>query len=42
MVKGARVIKQDRGVFDTFPLSVITTQTVASLGTLSGVELAAG
>ena len=26
---GARVIKQDRGVFDTFPLSLITTQTIA-------------
>jgi uncharacterized protein YcbX len=36
---GARVIKQDRGVFDTFPLSVITTQTVASLGALTGAEL---
>lgn len=31
---GARVIKQDRGVFDTFPLSLITTQTLASLGAL--------
>lgn len=31
---GARVIKQDRGVFDTLPLSLITTQTLASLGTL--------
>jgi uncharacterized protein len=39
LAPGARVIKQDRGVFDTFPLSVITTQTVASLGTLTGVEL---
>ena len=36
---GVRVIKQDRGVFDTSPLSVITTQTVTSLGTLAGVEL---
>lgn len=25
---GARVIKQDRGVFDTFPLSLITKQTI--------------
>jgi uncharacterized protein len=39
LAAGARVIKQDRGVFDTFPLSVITTQTVASLGTLTGAEL---
>lgn len=39
LAAGARVIKQNRGVFDTFPLSVITTQTVASLGTLTGVEL---
>jgi len=29
--KGARIIKQARGVFDTFPLSLITTQTVESL-----------
>ena len=36
---GARVIKQDRGVFDTFPLSLITTQTVASLGATVGAEL---
>ena len=28
----ARVIKQDVGVFDTMPLSLITTQTIASLG----------
>lgn len=31
---GARVIKQDRGIFDTFPLSLITTQTLAGLGAL--------
>ncbi|HSF39510.1 MAG TPA: hypothetical protein VLT87_06925, partial [Thermoanaerobaculia bacterium] len=24
---GVRVIKQDRGIFDTLPLSLITTQT---------------
>ena len=29
---GARIIKQQRGVFDTFPLSLITTQTIARLG----------
>ncbi|MEP0546444.1 MAG: MOSC domain-containing protein [Rhodothermales bacterium] len=35
----ARVIKQNRGVFDTFPLSLITTQTVAGLGAMLGTEL---
>ena len=35
----ARVIKQDRGVFDTFPLSLITTQTVTSLGATLSAEL---
>jgi uncharacterized protein YcbX len=29
---GARAIRQDRGVFDTFPLSLITTQTITRLG----------
>jgi len=37
--EGAQVIKQDRGVFDTFPLSLVTTQTVASLGEMVGNEL---
>jgi uncharacterized protein YcbX len=37
---GVRVIKQDRGVFDTFPLSLITTQTIARLGEMAGAELA--
>jgi hypothetical protein len=36
---GTRVIKQDRGVFDVMPLSVITTQTVAGLGALAGSGL---
>ncbi len=36
---GVRVIKQDRGVFDTFPLSLITTQTIARLGVEVGAEL---
>jgi uncharacterized protein YcbX len=36
---GVRVIKQDRGVFDAMPLSVITTQTIADLGALVGAEL---
>lgn len=37
--QGARVIRQDRGVFDTFPLSLITTQTIARLSAMVGVEL---
>jgi uncharacterized protein YcbX len=36
---GARVIKQDRGVFDTMPLSLITTQTISALGARLGREL---
>jgi uncharacterized protein YcbX len=36
---GARVIKQDRGVFDTFPLSLITTRTIAQLGDAVGNAL---
>ena len=39
---GVRVIKQDRGVFDTMPLSLLTTQALASLGRLADAELAAG
>jgi uncharacterized protein YcbX len=39
---GVRVIKQDRGVFDTMPLSLLSTQTLASLGRLVGTGLAAG
>jgi uncharacterized protein len=38
---GVRVIKQDRGVFDTMPLSLITTQTLACMGRLTGTDLAA-
>lgn len=34
-----RVIKQDRGIFDPMPLSLITTQTVAVLGSLLGSDL---
>jgi uncharacterized protein YcbX len=36
---GVRLIKQDRGIFDTMPLSLMTTQTVAGLGALVGTEL---
>jgi len=39
---GVRVIKCDRGVFDTMPLSLLTTQTVAGLGRLTGTGLTAG
>jgi uncharacterized protein len=37
--QGARVIRQDRGIFDTFPLSLITTQTIARLGEMVGTRL---
>ncbi len=36
---GVRVIKQDRGIFDTLPLSLITTRTIARLGEIVGVQL---
>ena len=39
---GVRVIKQNRGVFDTMPLSLLTTHTLAGLGRLVGADLAAG
>ena len=35
----SRVIKQDRGVFDAFPLSLLTTQSVAALGASVGDNL---
>ena len=37
--RGVQVIKQNRGVFDTFPLSLITTRTIASLGEKVGATL---
>ena len=37
--EGVRLIKQNRGVFDAMPLSLITTQTIAALGAWVGVEL---
>jgi uncharacterized protein YcbX len=37
---GVRVIKQNRGVFDTMPLSLVSTQTLAALGERAGRELA--
>lgn len=36
---GTRVVRQDRGVFDTFPLSLISTQTVDRLGAVVGRSL---
>jgi uncharacterized protein len=36
---GLRVIRQDRGIFDTFPLSLVTTQTILQLGELVGSRL---
>lgn len=36
---GVRVIRQARGVFDTFPLSLLTTRTVAGIGALAGARL---
>ncbi len=36
---GAQVIKQNRGIFDTFPLSLITTQTIARIGEMVGDRL---
>ncbi|MDA1349015.1 MAG: MOSC domain-containing protein [Chloroflexi bacterium] len=38
-VDGARAIRQGRGTFDTFPLSLITTQTIARIGELIGHQL---
>lgn len=36
---GARPMKQDRGNFDTFPLSLISTRTIARLGETVGIPL---
>jgi uncharacterized protein len=36
---GTRAIKQDRGIFDTFPLSLVTTQTLERLGEMTGTRL---
>lgn len=40
--QGARAIKQNRGIFDTFPLSLITTQTIARLSGMVGAPLEVG
>lgn len=39
---GAQVIRQDRGIFDTFPLSLITTGTICRLGEAVGAPLDVG
>lgn len=36
---GAQVIRQARGIFDSFPLSLITTQTISQLGEMVGTAL---
>jgi uncharacterized protein YcbX len=37
---GVRVMKLDRGAFDTLPLALLSTQTLAGLSTIVGRELA--
>ena len=37
--EGVRPLKQDRGVFDVMPLSLMTTQTITSVGTFVDREL---
>lgn len=36
---GVRVIRQSRGIFDTFPLSLITARSIARLGEVVGARL---
>lgn len=36
---GVRVLKQDRGIFDWLPLSLITRQSIAGISALVGAEL---
>ena len=37
--EGVRVIKQNRGVFDAMPLSLVSTQSIAALGARVGSKL---
>lgn len=37
--EGARLIRQRRGIFDAFPLSLITTQSIARVGATVGAPL---
>lgn len=39
---GVQVMKQNRGIFDTLPLSLMSRQTVASLGAVVGADLGVG
>ncbi len=39
LMEGARPIKQSRGIFDTFPISLITTRTIADLQAIVGKDL---
>jgi uncharacterized protein len=39
---GVRVIKQNRGVFDTMPLSLLSTQSLAGLGRMVGTDPVVG
>jgi len=39
LARGAHVIKQNRGAFDTMPLSLISTRSVAAIGAALGREL---
>jgi len=39
LAPGAHVIKQNRGAFDTMPLSLISTRSVAAIGAVLGREL---
>jgi uncharacterized protein len=41
LTPGARVINQNRGVFDTAPLSLLSTQSIAALSEMVGTELVA-
>jgi uncharacterized protein len=37
--RGVQAVKQNRGVFDTFPLSLLTVQTIDRLGEMVGARL---
>lgn len=39
---GVRVLKQDHGVFDSAPLSIVTTSSLAALSRLSGRDVEVG
>ena len=37
--EGVRVIRQTRGIFDTLPLSLISTRTIDALSALTGLKI---